>query len=633
MNAPPPSPKATSDNNGSGRGRRLDEVLRTAVGALGSTDLQHGARWLLLCSIVGVVAGLAALLFEFLSSLSAHLFLEHMAGWSPMHPEGEKSWFEEVGNSRNLLVLALVPALGGLVSGALVRWLAPEASGHGTDAAIHAYHHKAGYIRPVVPLVKILASAITLGSGGSGGREGPIAQTGAGFGSFIATRLRLSNADRRVLMAAGMGAGIGSIFRAPLAGALFASEIMYRSTEFEASVMIPAAIASIMAFVTFTTVHGSGSLFRTPELTFSQPIELVAYFVLALVLVGYGWLYVRTFYGVHRWFERMRLSPWIKPMCGGLLTGILGVGLLLLTRNEYSLSVLGYGYGVIQDAMDAPVSMGTGAWLLFVIALGKILTTSFSIGSGGSAGVFGPSMVIGGSAGAAVGLLLHTLFPDVVPHPAAFAVVGMAGFFSGIAKTPISTLVMVSEMTGSYSLLLPSMWVCVLTFAMSRRWNLYASQVEARVDSPAHQGRFAVDVLKGIRVSEVADHKAYVMHESESLSKILQAVGTSPQSTFPVLNSKGVLVGLISLEQVRRVINENLPPDVVIAADLMVRDFPSILPTNDLAEALRKLSSTDLEEIPVWDAAAQQFGGLLRRRDLTRTYVERMATLERTGEI
>jgi CIC family chloride channel protein len=221
-----------------------------------------------------------------------------------------------------------------------------------------------------VPLVKIVASAITLGSGGSGGREGPSAQTGAGFGSFIATRLRLSASDRRILMAAGMGAGIGSIFRAPLAGALFASEIMYRSTEFEASVMIPAAIASIMAYVTFTTVHGSGTLFSTPDLSFSHPLELVAYFVLALVLVAYGWLYVRSFYGIHAWFARNRLSPWLKPMCGGLLTGVFGVGLLLLTRDEHALSVLGYGYGVIQDAMDGPVHMGTGAWLLFVIALG-----------------------------------------------------------------------------------------------------------------------------------------------------------------------------------------------------------------------------------------------------------------------
>lgn len=186
---------------------------------------------------------------------------------------------------------------------------------------------------------------------------------------------------------------------------------------------------------------------------------------------------------------------------------------------------------------------------------------------------------------------------------------------------------MVSEMTGSYSLLLPSMWVCVLTFAMSRRWNLYASQVEGRVESPAHQGRFAVDVLKGIRVTEVADEKAYVLHQSESLSNVLKAISTTAQSTFPVLDSSGALVGVISLEQIRRVINEKLPVDVIIAADLMVGEFPSVLPTDDLAKGLRLLSSVDLEEIPIWDPERQHFGGLLRRRDLTRTYLERMARL------
>jgi CIC family chloride channel protein len=230
-----------------------------------------------------------------------------------------------------------------------------------------------------------------------------------------------------------------------------------------------------------------------------------------------------------------------------------------------------------------------------------------------------------------LGLLLHDLLPQVVQHPAAFVVVGMAGFFSGIAKTPISTLVMVSEMTGSYSLLLPSMWVCVLTFAMSRRWNLYASQVEGRVDSPAHLGRFAVDVLKGIRVSEVVtkDDGHYVMHESESLAQILKVVGNTAQTTFPVLDSSGELVGVISLDQIRRVMNESLPAEVVIAADLMIGDFPYISPQGDLAEALRMLASVDLDEIPVWDPGRRKLFGLLTRRDLTRTYVERMAKLER----
>ena len=271
------------------RSRRVEASLRSLVGAVRDTEVRarralaaSTARWSASSRAVG------ALLFDLLSNVGVHLFLEKLAGWSPARPGGEHSMFDVVTGHANLLLLALMPALGGLFSGALVTWLAPEASGHGTDAAIDAYHRHGGYIRPRVPLVKIVASALTLGSGGSGGREGPIAQIGAGFGSFIATRLRLSNDDRRMLVAAGMGAGIGSIFRAPLAGALFASEILYSSAEFEASVLIPACVSSIIAYSTFTLVHGTGTLFHTPPLTFTNPLELLAYFVLAVVLVVYG---------------------------------------------------------------------------------------------------------------------------------------------------------------------------------------------------------------------------------------------------------------------------------------------------------------------------------------------------------
>lgn len=606
----------------------LDESVRTAATTLRRAQVGHGAKWLVYCALVGVVAGAAALGFDVISSWSGHLFLERIAGWSPDRPSGEHSLFETVGLERNLWLLALVPALGGLISGVLVAWLAPEASGHGTDAAIDAYHRRGGVIRPRVPLVKIVASAITLGSGGSGGREGPIAQVGAGFGSFIATRLRLSSADRRILLAAGMGAGIGSIFRAPLAGSLFAAEILYSSAEFEASVLIPACVSSIIAYALFTVVRGPGTLFETPTMVFASPLELVGYSVLALVLVVYGLLYVRVLYGVHGVFGRWRIPSAVKPAIGGLATGLIGVGLFFATRSEESLSVLGLGYGVIQHALDAPASVSIGAGLLALIAVGKIVTTSTTIGSGGSAGVFGPSMVIGGCAGGAVGLVLHQLVPELVPNPAAFVLVGMAGFFAGIAKTPISSLVIVSEITGSYSLLIPSMWVCVLTFAMSRGWNLYAKQVVSRIDSPAHQGRFAIDVLRGIRIGDgfASSRRVAVLHPSDPTARAYQVARSAQQSTLPVVDSDGALVGVISLADLHRSLDE--APQWIIAHDLMTVDFPRLSSTDDYAAALRALSSTDLDELPVWDEERGLVYGLISREQVTRTYVERMAALQ-----
>jgi CIC family chloride channel protein len=292
--------------------------------------------------------------------------------------------------------------------------------------------------------------------------------------------------------------------------------------------------------------------------------------------------------------------------------------------------VLGFGYGVIQHALDAPATLATGAGLLALVALGKIVTTSTTIGSGGSAGVFGPSMVIGGCAGGAVGLVLNHLSPELAPQPGAFVVVGMAGFFAGIAKTPISSLVMVSEITGSYSLLIPSMWVCVLTFAMSRGWKLYSKQVASPVDSPAHQGRFAIDVLRGVRVAEglASARRVEVLRTSDPLSRVVQLAGSAEQATLPVLDPEGDLVGVISLEELRSVMNENLP-EHTRAQDLMLTEFPRLSPADDLAQALRALASTELEELPVWDGQAHALVGLISRKYVTRAYVERMAALQR----
>ncbi|MCP3892956.1 MAG: chloride channel protein, partial [Desulfobulbaceae bacterium] len=226
--------------------------------------------------------------------------LDLMAGYRPDLPAGEHHIFQptETSYEKWRWMLFFLPALGGLFSGWLVYTYAPEAEGHGTDAAIEAYHFKGGFIRNRIPFIKTIASAVTLTTGGSGGREGPIAQIGAGFGSFLATKLKLSDRERRIMMAAGIGAGVGSIFRAPLAGALFAAEVLYRDPEFESEVIIPAGISSVVAYCLFCLVFGWGSLFSSPDLVFQNPIELGPYLILAVVLVIFSVFYIKAFYGV-----------------------------------------------------------------------------------------------------------------------------------------------------------------------------------------------------------------------------------------------------------------------------------------------------------------------------------------------
>ncbi len=595
--------------------------------------LRPQARLLGLSLVVGIIAGIGAILFFVACQVIFRLSLDGIAGYRPHSPGGEPPLFAETSEALRPWLLLIVPTLGGILSGFLVYTLAPEAEGHGTDAAIDAYHHHQGQIRPRVPLVKIVASALTLGTGGSGGREGPIAQIGAGFGSFLGNLLRLRPPERRILMAAGMGAGVAAIFRAPLAGALFASEVLYRSPDFESEVIIPSGLASVIAYCTFGLAFGWAPLFSLPPdllgvLTFNQPLHLVSYTILALFLVVLAMFYTRSFYALTHGFHRLSLRPHFKPAIGAFLTGVLGVALYYLLGQETQvLAVMSFGYGALQDAMIvSPAAEGSLflALVLFAIAVGKILTTGLTIGSGGSGGVFGPSMVIGGCAGGALGIFLHWLWPALVPHPACFVIVGMAGFFAAAAKTPFSTLVIVSEMTGNYNLLLPTLWVCALTFLLSDEQSIYSSQVESRSRSPAHQGDYVREVLTGLKVEQfLSPHqKVPVLHLGDSLETVMDLLDSTSYSALPVTNEEGHLLGVVSLEQVHLASRFPNLRSIILAADLMRTDVVPLHPSDPLDFALELLVENNLLELPVVDETPEKrVIGIVKRAEVSSTYL------------
>jgi CIC family chloride channel protein len=515
-------------------------------------------------------------------------------------------------------MLFFLPALGGIISGWLVYTFAPEAEGHGTDAAIDAYHNKGGFVRGRIPFIKTIASAITITSGGSGGREGPIAQIGAGFGSYLATRLKLSDRERRIMLAAGVGAGVGSIFRAPLAGALFAAEVLYRDPEFESEVIIPAGISSVVAYCLFCLVFGWGSLFQSQDFVFQNPLELGPYVVLAFVLVGGGILYIKSFYTVHRFAKALKVPNHIKPALGGLCAGVIGFFLP---------QTLAFGYGFAQMALDNQLP----TLLLLGLALGKILTTSFSIGSGGSGGVFGPSVVIGGALGGAVGRIFHTIMPGIVTQPGAFVVVGMAGFFAGVSNAPISTIIFVSEMTNSYHLLLPSLLVCSLAFLLSRRWTIYLRQVPARIDSNAHRGDFFVDVLGTIRVKELMPQvrRVEMVPENMSLTEFRNMFSVTDQHYFPVVNKEKRLIGIFSINDVRGVIFDQEIGSLVVMKDIATSDIIVTTPSEDLTEVLRKFTIRNLQRLPVVkDEDHTILLGMLDRREVIQYYNQRVEEIK-----
>lgn len=574
-----------------------------------------------LSSLVGIVAGLGAIAFQYMCQAGSHLFLDQLAGLRMEGPAGEAMLIPPGETPFRPWVIPLVAGLGGLITGFLVQRFAPEAGGHGTDEAIDAFHRRGGVIRGRVPILKTIASAITLGSGGSGGREGPIAQIGAGFGSFLATRIGLSERDRRILLAAGVGAGVGSIFRAPLAGALFAAEVLYSDPEFEPDAIIPAAISTIIAYCVFSLRFGFGSLFETPRFTFHSVAELLPYTVLALVVALASGMFVRVFYGIHALFQRTRIPAMLKPAVGGVLTGVLALVAYGGMRDMRALDVLSFGYASIQHAMRGELPIA----LLLVIAFGKMLTTGCSIGSGGSGGVFGPSMVIGGALGGAVGLIAQHVLPGVVTQPGAYVVVGMAGFFSAAANTPISTLVMVSEMTGNYQLLLPALWVCSLAYLLGRRWSLYRHQVPGRLDSPAHRGAILGGILRAVRVGEViGGRKLHTIPERASLSEVIQRCMTSSQHCYPVVDESGRMTGVVTLAQVRHFLDESGSDVPAIAHDLASLPLATLTPDDDLDRALQSLMSLEVEELPVVERGDPgKLIGILSRRDIIAAYARR----------
>jgi CIC family chloride channel protein len=572
-------------------------------------------------AVIGVVAGMGAVVFYTLCQAGLHLFLDRLAGYRPPPPYGEPPLFPETATPLKRWLLLVVPALGGLASGWVVYTFAPEAEGHGTDSAIDAFHNRQGRIRKRVPVVKAVASALTLGSGGSGGREGPIAQIGAGFGSFLADRLGLGAKERRIMLASGVGAGIGSIFRAPLAGALFAAEILYREPEFESEVIIPAAVSTIVAYSTFGTFFGFQPLFRQAGFAFSNPLELLPYTVLAVVVALASPLYVKCFYGVRDLFARMRIPNHVKPAIGGLLTGAVGYFLP---------QTLAFGYGTIQKALDAQL----GAGLLLAIALGKILTTSFSIGSGGSGGVFGPSMVIGGSLGGAVGQLFQRVTPSLVPHTGAFVVVGMSGFFAAASNAPISTIIMVSEMTGNYNLLVPALWVCAIAYLLGRRWSIYEKQVPTRTDSPAHYGDFVRDLLEDMQVRDIAYQRTgfHTIPECMTLREFVPIMTATHQTAYPVVDDRGEMTGLVSINDVREILVERDLDNLLIMREVADENVPTVTPEDNLASVLQRFAEYELDTLPVVDSpGSRRLLGLIRRRDVMSSYYERLRSLEEEG--
>jgi len=446
--------------------------------------------------LLGFAGALAAQLFTLLLRASTWLFLGRLADYGPPGLPGEGGRAAEYVGPHGLWLIPVATALGGLIVGWLTTVWAPETEGHGTDTVVRAFHRAGGFLRARVAPIKILASAITIGSGGAAGREGPIALAGAGVGSWYATLTKRSEPDRRLLMLTGTAAGLAAIFRSPVGTALFAIEVLYADIEFESGALLYTMLASIVAYAINGLFAGWQPLFNiTTPLALPHPAANAWYIVLGIAAGIFATLLPLVFYWFRDRFRALPVPAMLRPAIGGL-----GLGLLALVVPQ----VIGGGYGWMQAAIDGRLTAGT----LGALAVAKPVALSLTVASGGSGGVFAPSLFIGGMLGGLLATLAHL--------PAApFVIVGMAALFAGAARVPIATLVMVTEMTGGYTLLVPAALAVMVSYLVQRllatrlRYrSLYEAQTANRADSPAHHTehlRIALRILRDRRVLNPAD--------------------------------------------------------------------------------------------------------------------------------
>jgi CIC family chloride channel protein len=569
-------------------------------------SLPYLPKWLVLGGVIGIIAGLGAVVFYEALSLATHFFLGILAGYHPPAPVGEGGGAGDAGFARPWAI-PLVAALGALLSGLLVFTWAPEAEGHGTDAAIDAVHKNPRGIRVRTVVIKIIASALTIGSGGSGGREGPTAQISAGFGSMLTRVLDLSPEDGRIAVSVGVGSGIGAIFGAPLGGAVLAADIVYRD-DFEAEALLPGLFASVVAWGVFGAVFGYRPLFAMPAYHFTQPLQLLWFAVLGVVAGFLGLLYSKSFHGVTDLSKRLPFTKKLRPAAGAVCVGLLALGLP---------EVLSTGYGWIQQGLWGQLSHMP---LIIVLALpfARILATSLSIGTGGSGGVFGPGMVIGAFTGLATWRLLAPIVPAVGNSPAPYVVIGMMALFGGIARAPLATILMVAQMTGNIEIIGPAMVAVAIATLIVRRFDdsIYRSQLRTRADSAASQLESGL-TMTGVRpVAAAAVPPLMVLRAGQTASSALAALRAAGIMGAPVTDADDIYLGTADRDRLAALLRADAGATLDSGIDNTVG---TVSHTADLGEAIDALLQAGGQWVTVTDDQ-RHVTGILTAGAVVRAY-------------
>jgi len=524
-------------------------------------------KWIPLSVLIGLFAGLGAMVFQWLL----------MGVWNASYEATELPWY----------VRFLLPAAGGLLAGLVISRLSPESAGGGTGYVIEAIHHKGGKVPPRSGFYKIVVSALTLGMGGSGGREGPIMHIGAAVASFFGGRLKLKKGDMRTFAIAGAAAGLSAVFRAPLGAAIYAIEIPYKN-DLEPGAAIPSMIASVVSYLVFVSFNGYEPLFKAPSMIMDLDLVIVLAIVMLGVVVGLaGRIFIITMHATERFTTRSRIPLAAKVMYGGLMVGCIGL---------FVPEVLGLAEDDIARLVEGSI---TSVVFLLVLFLAKMFATSFTVGTGGSGGVFFPSLMMGGTLGTAFALIL-----DLTPLPL-FAIAGMGAMMSGVSKTPIAASVLMAEVVGGYTVLIPVMLASVIAYIVTGDQTLFRNQVARRpfVYDPA--------ALDDVPVEAVMRGDPITLTPEMSLADARRGTAAEPHYLYPVVDDGGRVLGVVLREQLE--VPEGSDEKI---ESLMVKHFERIKAGTSAYQAFEDMNTKQISRMLVVGSDDGILLGTLTRIDL-----------------
>jgi CIC family chloride channel protein len=557
--------------------------------------------------IVGVGAGLGAVIFRYLIRAMAWI------GYT---------WIPSVTSGWGKAYVLFVPAVGGLIVGFLVYFFAREAKGHGVPEVMEAVAIHGGRIRPRVAVIKSLASSVCIGSGGSVGREGPIVQIGSAIGSSLGQLLHLSNDRVRNLVACGAAGGIAATFNAPIAGVIFALEIILG--DFRLNYFISIVVSSVTASVIGRVVFGNVPAFPLPvEYGVNSIWEFMFYVFLGILAAIVGVVFVRSLYWTEDIFEKWKSVPeWVQPAIGGALLGVLALAYPLFTPVTWDglPQIFNVGYEVIGNALSNQLLLVAALSLLVL----KIVATSLTLGSGGSGGVFAPSLFMGAMLGTAFELLVRILFPSIVAPPGAYALVGMAAVFAASAHAPITAIIILFELTGDYRIILPLMLTVVISTLLAHKMlageSIYTLKLSRR-GIHLRSGR-DVDVMEGVTVGEVMTSVVDTTDSDTELSALAKQFYQTRHHGLPVLDQEGKLWGLVTVTDLDWAIERNLPADTpVIDIGTKLSDLLIAYPDESMGEAMTRFGIRGVGRLPVVSRQSPDILlGLIRRSDIIRAY-------------